>query len=74
LPYEAVLSGRITGLGLHIDQYDAAPAPPIHCAKQGAITIVDGMAASIRTVGRCDLSGAPFRPAMATNSGLATRP
>jgi hypothetical protein len=74
LPYEAVLSGRITGLGLHIDQYDAAPAPPIHCPKQGGITVVDGAAVGLRTTGRCDLSGAPFRPATATNSGLATRP
>ncbi len=73
LPYEAVLSGRITGRALHIDQFDAPPAPPVHCPKNGTIRVSGGEAVGLTTVGRCDLSFLPFRPATATNSGTATR-
>lgn len=74
LPYEATLSGRITGRGIHIDQFDAPPAPPVHCPKQGAIEVTGGEAVGLRTTGRCDLSFLPFRPATARNSATATRP
>lgn len=74
LPYEAVLSGHIAGRSVHIDQFDAPPAPPVHCPKTGTIEISGEVAVRLTTVGRCDLSSAPFRPALATNSGIATRP
>lgn len=73
LPYEAYLSGRITGRGLHIDQFDAPPAPPIHCPKQGSIMVADGEVVELRTTGRCDLSDFPF-PFKAKNFGVAVRP
>jgi len=74
LPYEAVLSGRITGRALHIDQVDAPPAPPVpvHCPKHGAIQVVGGTAVGLTTTGRCDLSALPF-PFMAKNSATAVR-
>lgn len=74
MPYEAVLSGRISGRSLHIDQFDAPPAPPVHCVKQGVVRVSDGAAISLQTTGRCDLSLVPFRPATARNSATATRP
>jgi hypothetical protein len=74
LPHEAVLSGRITGRAIHIDQYDAPPNPPVHCPKNGTISVTDGTAVELTTTGRCDLSVLPFSPAMAKNSGIATRP
>jgi hypothetical protein len=73
LPYEAVLSGRITGRALQIDQYDAPPAPPVHCPKHGTIQVAGGEAVGLTTTGRCDLSALPF-PFMSKNSGTATRP
>lgn len=73
LPYEAFFSGSITGHGLHIDQFDAPPAPPIHCPKQGSIDLAEGVAVGFRTTGRCDLSGFPF-PFKAKNHGDAIRP
>lgn len=73
LPYEATLSGRITGRALHIEQFDAPPAPPVRCPKNGTIVVDGGQAVRLNTSGRCDLSGAPFRPALATNSGTAHR-
>lgn len=73
-PYEAVLSGRITGRAIHIDQFDAPPNPPVHCPKNGTIKVAGGTAVELKTTGRCDLSVLPFRPAMAKNSGVATRP
>lgn len=72
LPYEAVLSGRISGRSIHIDQFDAPPGPPVHCPKTGVIHITDGAAVELSTTGRCDLSFLPF-PATARNSASATR-
>lgn len=74
MPYEAVLSGRITGRAIHIDQFDAPPNPPVHCPKNGRIELAGGAAVELTTTGRCDLSALPFSPAMAKNSGIATRP
>ncbi|HSK19118.1 MAG TPA: hypothetical protein VK912_08260 [Longimicrobiales bacterium] len=73
LPYHATLSGRITGNALHIDQYDAPPAPPVHCPKSGTISLENGVPVALTTKGRCDLSGVPFKPAIATNEGRAVR-
>lgn len=73
LPYHATLSGRITGMALHIDQFDAPPSDPVHCPKSGTIRLENGSAVELTTKGRCDLKGAPFRPAMATNEGTAVR-
>ena len=73
LPYNATLSGRITGNALHIDQYDAPPSQPVHCPKNGTIRLEDGVPVALMTKGRCDLSDLPFRPAMATNEGVAVR-
>jgi hypothetical protein len=73
LPYNATLSGRITGKALHIDQYDAPPSPPVHCPKNGTIRLEDGVPVALTTKGSCDLSDLPFRPAMATNEGVAVR-
>jgi hypothetical protein len=73
LPYEATLSGRVTGRALHIEQFDAPPAPPVRCPKDGNIVVGGGQVIGFTTTGRCDLSGAPFRPAVATNSGTAQR-
>lgn len=73
LPYQAVLSGRVTGRAIHIDQFDAPPAPPVHCPKNGTIKIAGGEAIELTTTGRCDLSFLPF-PFMAKNAGTATRP
>jgi hypothetical protein len=70
LPYEAGIEGRITGRALHIDQQD----PVTHCPKNGTIKVSGGIAVELTTVGRCDLSFTPFRPATATNSATATRP
>jgi hypothetical protein len=74
LPYEATLSGRVTGRALHIEQIDAPPFPPVPCAKNGTIEVTGGVAVTLHTTGRCDLSDAPFQPATASNSGTATRP
>lgn len=73
LPYSATLSGRITGNALHIDQYDAPPNPPVHCPKNGTIRMDDGVPVALTTMGRCDLSHVPFKPAIATNEGTAVR-
>jgi len=73
LPYEAVLTGRITGQALHIDQFDAPPGAPVHCPKNGALRVSGGVVVELRTTGRCDLSFLPF-PAVAHNSAIATRP
>jgi hypothetical protein len=73
LPYNATLSGRITGNALHIDQYDAPPSPPTHCPKNGTIRWENGVPVALTTQGRCDLSDFPFRPAIATNQGTAVR-
>jgi hypothetical protein len=73
LPYHATFSGRITGKALHIDQFDAPPADPVHCPKSGTIRLENGSAVELTTKGRCDLRGVPFRPAMATNEGTAVR-
>lgn len=73
-PYEAILSGRLTGSALHIDQFDAPPAPPTPCPKNGTIEMEGGIIVQLNTTGRCDLSSAPFRPATATNRGTARRP
>jgi hypothetical protein len=73
LPYHATFSGRIAGNALHIDQYDAPPAPPVHCPKSGTIRLENGVPVALDTKGRCDLSGAGFKPAIATNEGTAVR-
>ena len=75
LPYRAVLSGKITGRALHIEQYDDPPGPPdaVQCPKNGTLTVEGHMVTKLATTGRCDLSSLPFQPAVATNRGLATR-
>ena len=75
LPYRATLSGRVTGRALHFDQVDNPPDPagPVTCPKNGTIQVVGGVAVQLETVGRCDLSVLPVRPAMATNSATGTR-
>jgi len=75
LPYRAVLSGEITGRALHIEQYDDPPGPPdaVRCPKNGRLTVQEGLVTQLSTTGRCDLSSLPFRPAVATNSGVAIR-
>jgi hypothetical protein len=75
LPYRAVLSGQITGRALHIEQYDDPPGPPdaVRCPKNGQLRVQGGVVTQLSTTGRCDLSGLPFQPAVATNSGVAMR-
>jgi hypothetical protein len=76
LPYQAVLSGRIDGRSMRIDQYDTYPAPgaePVHCPKNGTVHVTGGVAVGLSTVGRCDIAFEGFRPALATNSATATR-
>jgi hypothetical protein len=72
LPYQAELSGSISGDLFHFDQIDVPGDPPVHCPKHGSITLSGDTAVEIRTTGVCDLSALPF-PAMATNSAVATR-
>jgi hypothetical protein len=72
LPYHAEISGSVSGQLFHFDQFDVPGEPPVHCPKHGSITVAAGNAIEIRTTGLCDLSVLPF-PAMATNSGVATR-
>ncbi len=69
LPYEATISGRITGRAFLIDQVD----PGTTCVKQGRV-LGSGATAQLATTGRCDLSFVPFRPATAHNSAVASRP
>jgi hypothetical protein len=71
-PYDATFSGTITGRALHIDQYDAPPAYPTHCPKNGTIEEAGGTATGLTTVGTCDLSHLPF-PAHASNRLTAAR-
>ena len=75
LPYRGTLSGRVTGRALQFDQVDDPPDPagPVTCPKNGTIQVVGGVAVQLETVGRCDLSVLPLRPAMATNSATGTR-
>jgi hypothetical protein len=76
LPYRAVLSGRITGTALQIEQWDDPPGPGpdgVRCPKHGTITVSGGVATTVTTRGRCDLSALPFQPAVATNRGIAVR-
>lgn len=70
LPYEATLSGRLTGRALDIQQFDVVG--PVECTKKGTLQVAGGTVTGMRTKGRCDLSSLPFR-ATATNSGMATR-
>jgi hypothetical protein len=67
LPYQAIVSGSITGRALHITQHDAPPAAPVLCTKNGVLSLSGGVAVALQTTGRCDLSFLPF-PAVATNS------
>jgi hypothetical protein len=71
-PYDATFSGTITGRALHIDQYDAPPAYPTHCPKNGTVEGSGGTATLLSTVGTCDLSHLPF-PAQASNRLTAMR-
>lgn len=73
LPYEANFTGRVTGQGFQVDQFDSPPAPPVHCPKQGSLRVEQGEVVEIRTTGRCDLSDMPF-PITAKNFGVAQRP
>lgn len=74
LPYRATLTGRITGLALHLNQIDDPPAPgAVACPKNGTIQVAGGTAVGLETVGRCDLSGFGVRPAVATNSAMGAR-
>jgi hypothetical protein len=76
LPYRAVLTGRIAGLSLHIEQWDDPPGPSpdgVRCPKNGTVSIDGGVATALQTAGRCDLSSLPFQPAVATNRGAAVR-
>lgn len=73
LPYEAYVTGRVTGQGFQVDQFDSPPAPPVHCPKQGSLRVEQGEVVEIRTTGRCDLSDMPF-PITAKNFGVAQRP
>jgi hypothetical protein len=72
LPYQAIVSGSITGRALHITQYDAPPAPPVLCTKHGVVSVSGGVAVALQTTGRCDLSFLPF-PAVANNSASGSR-
>jgi hypothetical protein len=72
LPYMAIVSGTITGRALHISQYDAPPSYPVHCPKNGVLSVSGGAAVALSTTGRCDLSFLPF-PAIATNSATGSR-
>jgi hypothetical protein len=72
LPYQAVMSGSITGRALHIAQYDAPPAAPVLCTKNGVVSLSGGVAVALHTTGRCDLSFLPF-PAVANNSASGNR-
>ena len=71
-PYDATFSGTIAGHALHIDQYDAPPAFPTHCPKNGRILLDGGAAVQLTTVGKCDLGHLPF-PAQASNRMTANR-
>lgn len=76
LPYHAVLSGEISGRALHIEQWDDPPGPSpdgVRCPKNGTLTVEGGVVTQVKTTGRCDLSGLPFQPAVATNKGVAVR-
>lgn len=73
VPYSATFSGEITGRALHIDQFDAPPAFPVHCPKNGRILQASaGTAVQLGTVGKCDLGHLPF-PARASNRMTASR-
>jgi hypothetical protein len=74
LPYEAELSGSLSGDLFHFDQFDLPGQPPVHCPKHGSITLSGDTAVEFRTTGLCDLSAALPFPATSTNSGVATRP